>query len=171
MNRKSHDSGGTDQRRKKNPRANLLDGSHKRTSRLRRKNHIQRYTPSYMQRRRCALRVPCLFAGPQYGRGLTMCATPTQNGDIISASNVGFCSSSSILGTPLPFRYVPTHLLTPEVLTRLLVSQCRRVLATCAFRNACAVDITSRLKMGRIEQLTIHTAGLLDRAQPWSRFR
>jgi hypothetical protein len=155
MNRKYRDSGGTDQRRKKNTRANLLDGNHKRTSRLRRKNYIQRYTPSYMQRR-CALRVPCLFAGPRYGRGLTMCATPTENCDIISASNVGFCSSSSILGTPLPFRYVPTHLLTPEVLTRLLVSQCRRVLSTCAFPERLCCGHNQQAKNG-IDRATYHT--------------
>ena len=77
---------------------------------------------------------------------------------IISVSSVGVWPTSSLFGRPFPHRYLQQRAfpcdrraLTPS----LFVFQAQRALATRAFQSADPGELTSRLKKGQIEQLTI----------------
>jgi len=90
---------------------------------------------------------------------VTMCAQPLcRMAGIISVSSVGVWPTSNLFGRPFPHRYLHQHALPCDkrALTRSRsVFQAQRALATRAFQNADPGELTSRLKKGQIEQLTI----------------
>jgi len=87
-----------------------------------------------------------------------VCPTLTQNGwHYLGQQRWSLVDIKSIwqaLGPPV-FPLSHTLLARPRGLTRLLVSQAQRAIATRAFPNADPGEIARRLKRGQIEQLTI----------------